>query len=59
MVTNILKNGTVIADITGCVVRIKDAEPIHTLIDQIDIEIFKEGQISDENTQPLLRGTAF
>lgn len=56
MVTNILKNGTVIADITGCVVRIKEAEPIYTMIDQIDIKIFKEGQINGEGVRRRTQG---
>ncbi len=37
-VVHILKDGTVLNDITGHVVRIEDAEPLYQLIDSINRE---------------------
>ena len=47
MVTNILKDGKVLSDLTGHPVRVDDVQAVYGLIDQIDINIFKEGQIND------------
>lgn len=36
MVVHILKDGSIVTDITGHVVRIEDAEPLYRLIDSIN-----------------------
>ena len=41
MVTHILKNGTVLKDITGHVVKIEDAKAIYALMDKINEELRK------------------
>ncbi len=42
MVVNILKDGTVVKDLTGHVVKIKDAEPLYRMIDNINRERSKK-----------------
>lgn len=38
MIVHVLKDGTVLEDITGHVVRVEDAEPVYKLMDAINRE---------------------
>ena len=52
-VVHILKDGSVIKDITGHVVRMEDAGPLYDLIDEINRNGFKTESIHSEKSHEV------
>lgn len=48
MITHIMKDGTVLEDITGHVVKVEDAEPVYRLLDKIN----REANANHETVNP-------
>ena len=50
-VIHILKDGSVVEDITGHVVRMEDATPLYQLIDKINRERSKKKQVHNNDSR--------
>lgn len=52
-VVHILKDGSIVKDITGHVVRVKDASPLYQLIDSINRTGSKKKQVHNEKSREV------
>ena len=52
-VVHILKDGSIVKDITGHVVRVKDASPLYQLIDSINQTGSKKKQVHNEKSREV------